>query len=221
MRLERLAQSISEKRCKALLIVCVSMILSFSQGASAQSGRRNKNASTPTAPTVAAEPKTDAPTPTPPKKSAPLATIIVSGNKFGSSMYILSSYVDDALTACIDRIKESSALEAIGGGGLTRKEAVDRAKKETTSYVLWLELKMEEETAESSMLISYYIFAPQTAKILTSGNVYLGNQSTRTGRVGVGIPSGTKRMPIQYQIKEAGREVADRVVSKFPDIKRD
>ena len=220
MPLERLMQLLSEKRRKALAMVCVSMILSFSQAASAQSGRKNKNATAPQPP-VTTETKTETPTNPPPKKAAPYATVIVGGDKFGTSMYVLSSYVDDAIKACIDRIKESSAIEAIGGGNMTRKEALDRAKKETTSYVLWLELRLEQDAVENSLSISYYLFAPKTAKILASGNVYLGNRSVRSGPVGVGIPSATKQMPIQYQIKEGGQEVADRVVSKFPSIKKD
>jgi len=219
MLLERLLQSLSEKRFKALLIVCFSMILSFSEAASAQSGRKNKNASSPQPP-VAVEPKTDAPANPPPKKAAPLATIIVGGDKNGSTLYTLAYYVEDAMAGCMDRIKESSRLETIGGGNMTRKDAIDRAKRETASYVLWLEVRTERDPAQTNLTITYYVFTPQTAKIFTSGHVYVGDTTASTGPVGVGVPSVTKRMPIDYQVKEAGREIADRVVSKFLVVKR-
>ncbi|HKC63073.1 MAG TPA: hypothetical protein VKB86_05520 [Pyrinomonadaceae bacterium] len=220
MRLVRLVQSLSEKRYKSLLILCVLMILSSYESASAQSGRKNKNATSPQPP-VAAEPKADAPTSAPPKKSAPLATIIVGGDKNSSTFYNLSYYVEVAMAGCMDRIKESSGFETIGGGNMTRKDAIDRAKRETASYVLWLEMRTESDSSQTNLTINYYLYTPQTAKIQTSGHVYVGETTAGTGPVGIGIPSVTKHMPIDYQVKESGREIADRVVSKFPVIKRD
>ncbi|MDQ3819697.1 MAG: hypothetical protein M3362_18760, partial [Acidobacteriota bacterium] len=104
MRIEGFVQSLSEKKCKALTIVSVLILLSLSQSASAQSGRKNKNVPQPQPP-VASEPQNDTPKTSPPKKSEPLGTIIVGGDKNGSTLYSLAYYVEDAVRGCMDRIK--------------------------------------------------------------------------------------------------------------------
>jgi hypothetical protein len=205
----------SAKRDGFLLIVAVVAALFFSQHALAQSGRRQSKSVSSPPPPVASEPKTEQAVKQPPVKPTPSASVIVGGDRFGSSIYTLASYVDVAVDACMDRLKDSSGLEVIGGGNMSRKDAVDRAKKEQSAYVLWLEIKVEDDANTNTALIGYTVFMPQTGKIVTSGRVYLGNKSVGTGNVGIGLPSVTKRLPIQYQLKEGGREVADRVKGKF------
>jgi hypothetical protein len=114
----------------------------------------------------------------------------------------------------MDRLRDSHGLEVTGGGGMNRKEAIDRAKKETNASVLWLELRVEED-GSNSISISYTLFTPQTAKVLTRGNVNPAMRGVGSGGVIVGLPSPSRRLPLQYQLKEGGREVADRVRGKL------
>ncbi|HYO91053.1 MAG TPA: hypothetical protein VEQ40_05425, partial [Pyrinomonadaceae bacterium] len=178
------------------------------------SGRRQrKNAPTP--PPVTENKTEDEAKPKPPaSKPAPIATVIVGGDRFSSSIYIVPAYVDAAVKACVDRLNDSSGLEAISGGNMTRGMAIERAKKESGTHVLWLEVRVEDNSSDG-VSINYIAFMPQTAKILTSGRVYLGSTSVGSGGVGIGMPSVTGRLPLGYQMREAGKSVADRVRTKF------
>ena len=100
---------------------------------------------------------------------------------------------------------------------MTRKEAVDRAKKETEAYVLWLEMRGEGSRSDE-LYVSYMLLRPQTAKIIASGNVYLATRRVGKGPVGVGVPGIGGRMPLQYLMREAGREVAGRVADKIHSV---
>ncbi|HYY57535.1 MAG TPA: hypothetical protein VE842_09385 [Pyrinomonadaceae bacterium] len=179
----------------------------------AQSGRRRdkREASPPVVTNEAVtERKADPPAT---NKPAPVATLIVGGDRFGSSLYILPGYVDEAVESCMKRFKNSGlAVEA--GGGMTRKEAIDRAKRQKDVHVLWLEIRVEDDGSDSAS-IGYMVLTPQTAKVLTSGRVYLGSSRIGTGGVGVSVPSIGGRMPLEYQLREGGRSVADRVMKVF------
>jgi len=199
---------------KYFLLACVAAMLCFAQAVCAQSGRRAKSAPSP--PTPVEEPKAE-PTPTPSNaKPAARTAIIVGKDRFGSTNVALYSYAGVALTACIDRINESKGVEARGGSDMTRKDAIDRAKK-GDAYVLWMEIR-DEQDGSGDITIGYSVYIPETAKILTSGRIYLGMKGVSKGGVGVGVPSTSRQLPLQYQMREGGREVANRVVSKIIPI---
>lgn len=205
----------SEKKTGRLLIVCAVSILCLSQAAPAQSGRRQrKNISAPTPVITENKTEKEAVPKTPANKPAPIATVIVGGDRFDASIYSIASYVDVAVRACVDRLRKTSGLEAVAGGGMSRGVAIGRAKKESAARVLWLEVRVEDGGSDS-VSISYIVFMPQTAKILTSGRVYLGSRSVGRGGVGIGVPSISGRLPLEYQMKEAGENVADRVKNKI------
>ncbi len=210
MKSQRGTPRVSLKNC--FLAACVATMLCLSHAAFAQSGRRSKSAPSP--PTPVAEPQAE-PTASP-SNAKPVArtSIIVGKDRFGSTNFVLSSYADVAVRACIDRINESKGLEATGGGDMTRKDAIDRAKKQTNGYVLWIEIR-DEQGADDNISIGYSVYMPETAKILTSGRVYLGTRGAGAGGVIVGVPSASRRLPLEYQMREAGHEVADRIMDKL------
>lgn len=188
------------------------VLLSFAQMAQAQSGRRSKQAPSPPTP-IAEEPKVE-PTPTPANaKSEARTSIVVGKDKFATTNFALDSYAGYALQACIDRINESKSLEARGGSDMSRKDAIDRAKK-GEAYVLLLAVR-DEQDGQGDISINFSLYAPETAKILTSGYIYLGTTSVSKGGVGVGVPSVSRQAPLQYQMRAGGQEVADRVVNKI------
>lgn len=212
MQRESLIPVLSEKRHKYLLIVYLVATLCFSDAALAQSGRRqNKSVSSPP-PTVTAEPVVN---PQPIKPLVRVSSIIVGGEIVHDYDYFRSSYLGTAIKECMNRLKERSrpALEITKGGSMTFNEAKDRAKKEIDAYVLWLAFVTKDNGwGEMSICyIDYAVLMPQTAKFLTSGQVYPGEQGV-VSRGGVPrIPSLPRRLSALSQMKAGAREVADRL----------
>ena len=202
-----------------LLAVCAVALLCLSQAALAQSGRRQKTVASPSSPPPADTPTAKGEGEARPRadKRAPLATVIVGGDTFSNSMTIGPTYIGEAVDSCTEDLNRSGGLEARGGGAMNRKEAVDRAKKETESYVLWLEMRGGGSRSDE-LYVSYMLLRPQTAKIIASGNVYLATRRVGKGPVGVGVPGIGGRMPLQYLMREAGREVAGRVADKIHSV---
>ncbi|HYG82070.1 MAG TPA: hypothetical protein VD861_16850 [Pyrinomonadaceae bacterium] len=213
----------SRARRGLLLAACaVTLLACVSQAALAQSGRRQNKPLSPPTP-VATKDEGEAKPEAKPRDTRPaaLATIIVGGDKFGNSSSIIPGYVTEAVEGCILELNKSRSLDARGGGYMTRKEAIDRAKKETEAHVLWLDVRIHGNR-QDDIAVSYTIFTPQTAKVLTFGNVYLATRRAGRGPVGVGLPPvGGRNMPLQYLMREAGRDVAERVMDKLQTATRD
>jgi hypothetical protein len=211
-----------------LLLCCALATLCFSQTALAQSGRRPaKSAAASAAPSVApseagADSAIDLSKAKPP---VPISHLIVVGDlvQNGSSF---SNHVDAAVDACVDELKKLQVIEAKGSGSRKRAAAMEVAKNETDAYVLWLEIKIVDYVRtdrgapyveEYISCVDYYVFMPQTAKILTEGRVYPGRQEVKSGGGAVlRLPTRNKRMPMTYELREIGREVAKRVRNKLP-----
>jgi hypothetical protein len=100
---------------------------------------------------------------------------------------------------------------------MSRKEAIDKAKKGEEAYVVWLEMSVDNvNSASVGIILNYTVFSPQTGKVKTFGHVYLDRAQVGTGNVGIGLPpSASRRLPLEYQLKQGGREVADRVMETF------
>lgn len=211
----------SRRRQAWLLTVCAVLLVCLSQAALAQSGRRQKPGVASTPPPEVKDEETQKPEAKPQAdKRAPTASIIVGGDRLSMSATLGPNYVDEAAESCVQELNKTGGLEARGGGAMTRKEAVDRAKKETGAYVLWLEVRIDGTRGEDVSL-NYTLFAPQTAKVTAFGNIYASLRGVGRGPVGVGIPSAGRRMPLQYQMREAGRDVAGRVADKLRTVTRD
>ena len=206
-------------RHRHLLLASALATRCFSQAALAQSGRRQKgNPSAATTP-VTNEPAIDSSAVKPP---APISSVIVVGDlvQSGSSH---SNYVDQAVDACVKELKVRQAIEVEGSGSLKRTAAMERAKKETAAYVLWLEIKLVDRIVndrgirleQSISCVNYYVFMPQTAKILAEGIVYPGRQEIRSGGAVLRLPTGNKQLPLTHQLREIGRQVANRVRDKL------
>ncbi len=223
MRHETHISSSSAKRHQYLLLVCAVATLCFSQAALAQSGRRPKG-NVSSSPPVTVETKTEAGIdPSTVKPPVPISSVIVVGDlvQSGSSY---SNYVDEAVDACVEELKKLQAIEAKGSGSRKRTAAMERAKNETDAYVLWLEIKLEDRVRtdrgvyveEYITCVNYYVFMPQTAKILTEGRVYPGRQDIKAGGAVLRLPTRRGRTHVTDELREIGRQVANRVRNKFP-----
>ena len=206
MRDERLSLAFLKERRRYLLIVCALSILCLSEAALAQSGRRVKRVSTAPTPVIT-EAKTE-PTPTPSTvKAATVASFIVGGDRSSTSFDVPSGYLETAVHACIDRLGKALGITASAGGNMSRKDAIDKAKKQSDAHVVWIEFKADYNgTSQTTFVLEYSVFTPQTAKVKSFGRVYLDHARVGSGKVGVGIPpSISRRLPLDYQMKERSK----------------
>jgi hypothetical protein len=221
MRHKSLCSALSEKKRGHLLIACALTLLCLSQAAIAQSGRRQiKRDAAP--PIIAPEIKTEEVAKPPKAKASPIASLIVGGDTLSSTFDVPSGYLDIAINSCIERLsKASSLMVKSAGSSMRRKEAIDKAKKQEEAYVVWVDLKSEMGGAsQTGLILEYSIFSPQTAKVKDSGHIYLDR--ARNSRVGVGLPQSIgRKLPLDYLMKEGGRELANRVMNIFHVSARD
>ncbi len=212
MKPERQGGIFSQEKRGRIMIICALSILCLSQSMPAQSGRRPPRRESP--PPAPAETRPEPATESPAEKPGPAAHLIVGGDRFGSSLDIPSVYADNAVDACLRRLKKSPSLSVRPGGNMTRGDAINIAKKERDAHVVWLEIRADSNRAEG-ISIGYTVFKPQTAQVKTSGRVYLDNRSVGNGRVGIPLPGGNRRLPLEYQMSEGGKNVADRLMKNF------
>lgn len=215
----------SVNRHKYLFLVCAVATLCFAQTALAQSGRRPAKSASSAVPPVAAGAKAGAEIdPSTVKLPVPISNVIVVGDLIQSgSSY--SNHVDKAVDACVEELKKLQAIEPKGSGSRKRTAAIEMAKNETDAYVLLLEIKLVDRLVtdrgvyveEYISRVDYYVFMPQTAKILTEGRVYPGVQDIKAGGGAVlRLPTRNKRADVTLELREVGRQVANRVRNKFP-----
>jgi len=183
----------------------------------AQSGRRvpKKNDSPAPVQGTAEEP---APSETAPKKPEPAKVPVVIARdspSMRSSEYLANVAIDGVT----ERLKESSTLQIARGRGMSRKEASDHARGSKTDYVLWVELNYDTMMANrvpsdsariSDLTVEYAVYAPETGKVAASGRVYGRPSRSSVGGVGLPLPGNQH---IEYVVRQAGQDVADRVMN--------
>ncbi len=213
------------------LLFCALIIFAASTAVQAQSGRhirkRDKSATSPAAAPTEPQQTTK---PSPSSPAPPRLSILVGSYKYDPSMNHPLSFHDIILEGCLERFRQSSALTVALGGEMNRKEAIERAKSEKETYVMWLELGVESDlggTADASighvnprrLFVNYVVFTPGTAKVKTQGRVFQDTYRAGMGNIGIGVPTPTRRitrtMPIQCSLRQAGFDTADRVMSNF------
>jgi hypothetical protein len=109
---------------------------------------------------------------------------------------------------------------------MSRKQAIDIAKGSQDIYVLWFELEIDpmyqgragiDNVPPQYLNVRFEIYTPGTGKTKTGGSIY---QRSRTPG-GLPVPGGALGSA-QYLLRNAGREMADRVfdalgLSRPPD----
>jgi hypothetical protein len=187
----------------------------------AQSGRRTAKA-TPSA--------TPAPEPTPTAKSKPQEksdlTVILGLDRDAFSS--LGYYHSVVLEGCADRLKHASVTVDVSDRDVTRGDAVKRAKGSKDAFVVLLKIATDNSGSGtygnpnlSDLSIEYVIFAPTTAKVLSSGRSYLA--SVRKGGVSVPIPGRSNNpMYVEQAFRQAAQDVAERILSALhvPELAR-
>jgi hypothetical protein len=185
------------------------LALCLAQADAAQSGRKLKPAPPPSE-TV----RPDRPAPR-------ITSLVVCGHditKGGKEYYSTNvSITVKAITAALEE-RRGLVLGVLNGGKQTRKEAVARALSERGAYVLWFgySIRMVGLSDETVEYIDYVVYKPGSAMPLTEGRVYPGEQKEFADPRGImRLPRVRSRPMPSLQLEAGGREIADRVWSKF------
>lgn len=177
----------------------------------AQSGRKHVK------PPPAAAIPTPTPEPTPEPKKADKASELlfyIGADRHDSYAMLPFSYYDAAIRGCVGRLRAgTSAGVDVTNKSFSRGEAIKKAKEESRSYVILLNLKFDTMARTSEELIlEYVVFAPGTAKIVTSGNSY--TRGNRAGPIIVGPTTrpSTSEIYRERLITLAGEDAANRIL---------
>lgn len=182
-----------------------------------QSGRRGPKTSVP-APTPAPPDVPHVPEEKKPASENKAALTFIVGIDRGSGFsYVPTYFYDTVLRACAERLDNAPSVSVtVANRELNRAEAIKRAKAETESYVVWMQLRGERGVSQSGddlreIYLDYLVYAPTTAKTVTNGRTY--QQMARAGGV-IAMPPGRGSVVYSEQLlKQAARDAADRILS--------
>lgn len=179
----------------------------------AQSGRRQ------TKPAPAAPVPTPTPEPTPtPKTEAKKNELLffVGADRNSGSAYstLPFSYYDAVLLGCSSRLRAGSSADVdVSDHDVNRGEAIKRAKTETKSYVVWLNLTFDAMARSyDDLVLEYIVYAPETAKVVANGHSYLTGQRAGPVVVGPNTRTNTSGMYREELLKRAGEDAGDRIL---------
>ena len=190
-------------------LAAVLLVVTCALSVQAQSGRRQ----------VKPEPAAPVPTPTPeptpiPKKEhkEPELFFFLGANRETMASFSYS-YYDAALRGCAERLRVgSSAGVDTTYKDFSRGEAIKKAKADSKTYVVLLTVRLDDPaTSYEDLIVEYNVFAPGTAKVLTTGRSY--QRATRTSPVIVGPSS--RNSSVLYRedlLRMAGEEAANKIL---------
>ena len=176
----------------------------------AQSGRRQVKPE-PAAPVPSPTPE---PTPTPKKEHKEPELLFFLGadrDTFASFSY---SFYDAVLRGCADRLRSgSSAGVDVTDRSFSRGEAIKKAKADSKTYVVLLTLKIDDPARSyDDLILMYDVFAPGTAKVVTTGRAY--QRASRTAPVVVG-PGSRGSNSILYRedlLRVTGEDAGNKIL---------
>jgi hypothetical protein len=126
---------------------------------------------------------------------------------------------------CVRRLGDASdVIVNSAGSRMSRADAIKQAKGETARYVVWLQIgseladsgRQQNRNDADELYVTYMILEPGTAKFKQTGRSH--HQIYQTGRGGVSLPKKNSPLYSEYALKQAAREIAERVLAAF-DIK--
>jgi hypothetical protein len=172
----------------------------------AQSGRRVRKPVLVPVPTV--EPT---PAPKPAEKPKPLLTFIVGIDRYGSFANIPAAIYDGVLQSCAERLDDPESVRVeLQQRNMGRGEALKRAKAEKEANVVWLEIGTDNMSVANTIIwIEYAVFAPTSAKLVTSGKTYRDSRNK-----GILRPR-TSDVYGDYALNQAARQAAERILASF------
>jgi hypothetical protein len=202
----------------SLSVVAVFALIALWAGpVAAQSGRRAPRSSSAPAPTPT--PQAEPVERKPAAETRAALSFIVGIDRVANFANIPMYLYDTVLRACAERLDDSPSVKVnIANREMNRGEAIKRAKAETESHVVWIQLRFDSGMGQSDadlreVYLDYWVFAPTTAKVITNGRSY--QQVYRGGGVIVmPRPGGRASLPyIEQLLKQAARDAAERILS--------
>jgi hypothetical protein len=185
------------------------LALSCAATAAAQSGRRAPK-STPVPAAAPLPESTPAPV-TASEQPKPVLQIVIGIERFDSFSSISIGTYNDVLRSCAQRLDEpqSVTVERVERS-LSRSEASNRAKAEKNAYVVWLRIREDEMSSNTTgtpnnVYIEYVVFAPTTSKVVSSGSAYPRKRGI--------ISSRTPGVNGDREVIEAARTVANKILA--------
>src|SRR6185369_4402478 len=178
--------------------------------AHAQSGRRHAKP----APAEPVPTPTPEPTPTPKKvdKDSQLLFYVGADRNDTYSAFPFT-YYDAVVRGCVDRLRSgSSAGVDVTDRSLSRGEAIKKAKSGPSSYVVPLTLTPASMARSyDDVTLEFVVFAPETARVMTTGNSYPA--AVRGGPVVVGPGTGSSS-PLyrEKMLERAGEDAGNRIL---------
>ena len=176
----------------------------------AQSGRR-RTTPPPAAPVPTPTPE---PTPTPKKNDNEDVLLFILGvDRYSSNVNLPFSYYDAVLRGCAERMRGGSSADVdITDKDFGRGDAIKRAKSETKSFVVHMTLTYDTMGRRADeLLLEYVVFAPVTAKIVTSGRSYMTGR--RAGPVVIQPPNTQDGVIYpEERLRRMGEEAGDRIL---------
>lgn len=208
---------------RAVGLGAAALILAVAFGAAsalAQSGRKaQKPLGLPTEQTKPADPadkSADA------KKQEALVTFYVMKDDTLSVGW--DSMARDSVAAVfVERLRQVGRdVEVKDGGKGRRQEAREHAKKEETAYVVFFQMDEMGYTGSSTeargLALRTFVYTPKTADLKYSDTMFQRPYRDTARIGGVNVPVPTRRMeryPSQFQLEQAARDAADRLLSRF------
>jgi len=196
------------------LLICALFILNTAV-AEAQSGRRipkRPSTSDPIPPKEA-----DPPVVQPEEKKSDKPVIPITLTKhLDDIIYSSDVYLNIVMSGFLERCSKIKNIKVEPTGGDTnRKQASDAAKASPDRYVVWFALVSDTMSSSPQpdyayaayLYIDFVVFTPGTGKTKTSGHVY--QRSRNVGPVNMPAPG---RSTVEYSLRLAGMEMADRVL---------
>ncbi|HEX8502086.1 MAG TPA: hypothetical protein VF659_15990 [Pyrinomonadaceae bacterium] len=190
--------------------------------ARAQSGRK---AQKPLGLPTAEAPKTGDPAAARPESKKPEAAVSLIVMRSDDANFAIDQVARDGVAAAfVRRLEQAATVEVTNAGKGRRQDARARSREEKKAFVVLFQL--DEQAGDMSMgradsrllVVRTYVYAPQTGDLKYNDTVYQRPyyDSARVGGVRIPVPTRrVERYPSQYELEQAGRDAADRLLSRF------
>ena len=193
--------------------------------AAAQSGRRKTERQSPVPQPTPDELGTK---PAPAKNISIVATFIIYEDE-SVNLSTVASQRNIVGKSFYDRLRQSPSVEVSLGGRGTRGEARERAKKETKSHVVLLQIEEDMMSARNpgnsrdrlgrtdpgDYAIRVSVYAPTTGDLKYNDIIHPRPYRSAGSVGGIPVPVPVGRLPGEYQLMQAARDAADRLLSRF------
>jgi hypothetical protein len=175
----------------------------------AQSGRKHAKPA-PAAPVPTPTPEAT-PAPKKPEKDSELL-FYVGADRNDTYASVPFTYYDAAVRGCVDRLRAgtSGGVDATDRS-FSRGDAIKKAKSEKTSHVVLLTLKLDTMARSyDDLVLEFVVFAPGTAKVVTTGHSYMNGN--RAGPIVVAPGGRTSALYRERLLQQAGEDAGNRIL---------